>query len=135
MHFEQLKILVGRLADQIRESGNEYTMLVGIGRGGAPIASMLAHALDIRVMHYVNYSRRNKWGGDSFDGEFVPENTLFIDDATETGSTIEALKNYYGNNIHTAIITKHLDCKVEPTYVALHSAEPDNFVMPFEMKS
>jgi len=82
----------------------EFTCIAAIGRGGCIPAALLAHKLRINVVDYVNYSREYGFEGDSLTGRLEFEDVLFVDDATETGGTMEFIKARYGEGARVAVL-------------------------------
>lgn len=134
MTFDELNNYVIQIARQIRDAQKSYAAIVAVGRGGMPVASMLAHQLGVERCEYISYARATGWLDDSFKDGKLPAGSLIVDDGAESGGTLKALVSRYGA-YDSAVIVKRPDCTFPVTYFAREASEPAAFVMPFELPS
>lgn len=134
MTYDDLQKYVTDLAKQIQSRGADYGAVIAVGRGGMPVASMLAHELGIERCEYISYARVSGWLGDSFDAGKLPAKSLMVDDGAESGGTLKALAKRYGT-FDSAVIVMRPDCAFPVTYHAVKANEPSAFVMPYEPKA
>ena len=134
MTYDDLQKYVNDLAKQIRAREIAYEAVIAVGRGGMPVASMLAHELDIERCEYISYARNTGWLGDSLDEGKLPAKSLMVDDGAESGGTLKALAKRYGD-FDTAVVVLRPDCAFPVTYYAVKANEPSAFVMPYEPRS
>lgn len=130
MTFDQFIQHIHSLAQKIADSGAVYNCVIAVGRGGMPVASMLANLLDIKICHYIAYGRGIGWLGDSFNNE-LPDRALVVDDAAESGGSLAALAIQYGA-FDSAVLLTRPDCRFPVTYRVFESTDPTDFIMPFE---
>ena len=100
------------LAQKIKSSG-EYNKIIAISRGGLLPAGILAYELDIRnsqainISSYDNNERRedDKIELDCNVGE-VDNQTLIVDDLSDTGRTFRLVKKLYPQAKYAAVYAK-----------------------------
>lgn len=100
------------LCKKIKQNG-KYNKIVAISRGGLLPAGILAYELDIRNTQAINIS--------SYDGEqqrslddveicdnvgAVDENTLIVDDLSDTGTTFKLLRSRFPNARYVTVYAK-----------------------------
>lgn len=100
------------LCKKIKQNG-KYNKIVAISRGGLLPAGILAYELDIRNTQAINIS--------SYDGEqqrsldnveicdnvgSVDENTLIVDDLSDTGTTFKLLRSRFPNARYVTVYAK-----------------------------
>ena len=80
--------------EKIKEQNISFEAVVSLGRGGAIPAGFIAYQLG-KKLEYINYSRKNGYGGSSL--RHFEKNTRFllVDDATETGKSFEDVKSIF----------------------------------------
>lgn len=107
--FEDINPMICSLADKIKKHNHNPTLIVGIARGGLTPAVMLSHYLNI-PMECVLWQTRD--GGIKEDNEAVAAaigagaSVVFIDDINDSGTTMNQIKNHYGNGIFVCLIEK-----------------------------
>ncbi|MFD3001867.1 phosphoribosyltransferase [Pontibacter toksunensis] len=130
--WEEVEDAVDALSVALHNRG--FTCIAAIGRGGCIPAALVAHKLGIQVVDYVNYSRAYGFEGDSLTGRHQFEDVLFIDDATETGSTMEFIKARYGETASVAVLFCAADNQTNrPAFVGLDYVG-DCPKMPWEVR-
>lgn len=93
------------LVKQIKKSKLSFQMIYTLPRGGLPIATTLAHLLDIQIVTTIKSEAEKQWG------------VLFVDDVSDTGDTI--LNNY----------PQHCNCKIATLHYKPKSrVKPDFYV-------
>ena len=100
------------LAQKIKSSG-EYNKIIAISRGGLLPAGILAYELDIRNSQAVNissYDNNERREDDKIEldckvGE-VDNQTLIVDDLSDTGRTFRLVKKLYPQAKYAAVYAK-----------------------------
>ncbi|MCC9166440.1 phosphoribosyltransferase [Pontibacter harenae] len=100
--WDEVEFAVDQLSKALQDKG--ITCVAAVGRGGCIPAALVAHKLGIDVVDYVNYNRENGFLGDSLTGRLQFDDVLFIDDATETGGTMDFVRTRYGNAAMVAVL-------------------------------
>ena len=133
--------LAEALAEKVRSSGKQFDLVIGIARGGMPVAMVVSDHLGVRV-DFINVK--------SYDGvtkvsaprilstltEAVEgKNILLVDDLVDQGDTLEAMKEYLRKQkprvLETAVLFKKPWSKAEPDY---YLEVVDKWVVfPFEL--
>jgi len=108
------------LADSVRKSNKHYKCVVGILRGGYPVAVYLSHALDIPLVP------------DTDSIECKMSDILFCDDIVDTGVTWEKLQEVGATDIASVFVKKPIPDRLNPTYVAAIVERDAWVVFPYE---
>lgn len=97
--------------------------IVGISRGGAIVAMILAHKIGIKEVYTVGYDSYNDKGKQKKLKRITPKlnlkgkNILLIDDIVDSGKTLErALKDLKGNKITSISLHCTNHSKVIPDF-------------------
>lgn len=77
--------------NQIKEMDISFEAVVSLGRGGAIPAGYIAYQLR-KKLEYINYSRKNGFGGATLSHFKKGSRFLLVDDATETGKSFEDVR-------------------------------------------
>lgn len=80
--------------EKIKKSNISFEAVVSLGRGGSIPAGFIAYQLG-KKLEYVNYSRKNGYGGSTLKHFERKTRFLLVDDATETGKSFEDVKNIF----------------------------------------
>jgi hypoxanthine phosphoribosyltransferase len=133
--------LAEALAEKVRATGKKFDLVVGIARGGIPVAMVVSDHLDVKVdfinvKSYSDIAKRTtpkilSTLTESVDGKRV----LLVDDLVDQGDTLAFLKRYLAEQkpslLETAVLFKKPWSKTEPDY-SLESVS-EWIVFPFEL--
>ncbi len=133
--------LAEALAEKVRSSGTAFDLVIGIARGGIPVAMVVADHLGvpidfINVKSYSGIAERTEPRilSTLTDGIHA-KNILLVDDLVDHGATLELVKGYLnGQNPHmlvTAVLFKKPWSKSEPDYYL--EVVDKWIVFPFEL--
>jgi hypoxanthine phosphoribosyltransferase len=133
--------LAEALAEKVRATGKKYDLVVGIVRGGIPVAMVVSDHLNVKI-DFVNVKSYHEIGKrtaprilstltEGVEGKDV----LLVDDLVDQGDTITFLKAYLNGqkpkSLETAVMFKKPWSKVEPDYCLETVSEW--IVFPFEL--
>ncbi|HEV2137648.1 MAG TPA: phosphoribosyltransferase family protein [Nitrososphaerales archaeon] len=133
--------LAEALAEKVRANGNHYDLVVGIARGGIPVAMVVSDHLDVKI-DFVNVKSYNDIGKrtpprilstliEGVHGKDV----LLVDDLVDQGDTLAFLQHYLNEqgpkSLQTAVMFKKPWSKTEPDYYLETVSEW--IVFPFEL--
>lgn len=141
--------LCSDLAMQVTKSGFKPDYIVGLSRGGLPLAVVLSHLLEV-PMHTLKVTLRdgveedcdhNLWMGEDAIGygstgclEDQKANILIVDDINDTGATYSWIKNdwrqsclpnfaewntVFGHNVKFAVLVNNASSKETADYAAM----------------
>ena len=103
-------ILIEELINKVKGGMMQFDGVFGIPRGGAPIALAFSHALDIPVLLYPT------------------SHSLIVDDLSDTGATLQGIKNKRIATLHSTKWTK-----VMPDYWVDEKLNEDDWIVyPYE---
>ncbi len=141
INWEEYGNLTGALAEKVRVAGKSFDLVVGVARGGIPVAMVVSDYLDVRidfinVKSYSGISERTaprvlSTLTESIEGKSV----LLVDDLVDQGDTMLMVKDYLEKQkpelLETAVLFKKPWSKVEPDYFleTVHKW----IVFPFEL--
>jgi hypoxanthine phosphoribosyltransferase len=118
--------LLSDLTRKISSSGPHYDLVVGIARGGIPVAMFVADSLGVKldiinVKSYSGIAQRDKPKIVSTLTESVESKSiLLVDDLVDQGDTMESIVDYLhrekANHMSTAVIFKKPWSKFEPDF-------------------
>ncbi len=133
--------LAEALAEKVRANGRRYDLVVGIARGGIPVAMVVSDRLDVKI-DFVNVKSYNDIGKrtaprilstlvEGVEGKDV----LLVDDLVDQGDTMAFLTNYLNQqkpkSLQTAVMFKKPWSKTEPDFYLENVSEW--IVFPFEL--
>ena len=118
--------LAEALAEKVRSGGKKFDLVVGIARGGMPVAMVVSDRLGVKVdfinvKSYDGIGRRNtprilSTVTEDIEGESV----LVVDDLVDQGDTIKTLKQYLNERrpklLETAVLFKKPWSTIDPDY-------------------
>lgn len=133
--------LAEALAEKIRATGKQYDLVVGIARGGIPVAMVVSDHLDVKV-DFVNVKSYNDIGKrtpprilSTLTEGTAGKDVLLVDDLVDQGDTMEFMKKYLmeqrPKSLDTAVMFKKPWSRVEPDYYLETVSEW--IVFPFEL--
>ena len=133
--------LAEALAEKVRANGKKYDLVVGIARGGIPVAMVVSDHLNVKI-DFVNVKSYNDIGKrtsprvlstltEGVEGKDV----LLVDDLVDQGDTMIFMKRYLDEQkprtLETAVMFKKPWSRVEPDYYLESVSEW--VVFPFEL--
>jgi len=133
--------LADALGEKVRAAGKKYDLVVGIARGGLPVAMVVADHLDVKI-DFVNVKSYSDVGKRSpprilttLTEKIDGKNILLVDDLVDQGDTMAFLKKYLTEMkpavLETAVMFKKPWSKTEPDYYLENVSEW--IVFPFEL--
>ena len=133
--------LAEALAEKVRANGRRYDLVVGIARGGIPVAMVVSDHLNVKI-DFVNVKSYNDIGKrtsprilSTLTGGIQGKGILLVDDLVDQGDTIEFMKRHLEAQkpklLETAVMFKKPWSRVEPDYFLETVSEW--IVFPFEL--
>ena len=118
--------LADALAEKVRSHAESFDLIIGIARGGIPVAMVVSDHLDVKldiinVKSYNGIAERSPPRILTTLTEAVKgKNILLVDDLVDQGETLAALSKYLQNQrpnlLKTAVLFKKPWSKTEPDY-------------------
>lgn len=118
--------IASKLAKKIERSGRRYDLVIGIARGGIPIAMVVADELGtkidiINVKSYTGVAKRIKPKIIStIIGDLSGKSLLLVDDLVDEGATLETVTRHLEakspSRVDTAVIFRKPWTRFEPDY-------------------
>jgi uncharacterized protein len=133
--------LAEALAEKIRASGKKYDLVVGIARGGIPVAMVVSDHLNVKI-DFVNVKSYNDIGKrtaprilSTLTEGVAGKDLLLVDDLVDQGDTMAFMKRFLveqkPSSLETAVMFKKPWGTVEPDYYLESVSEW--IVFPFEL--
>jgi len=133
--------LAEALAEKVRANGKKYDLVVGIARGGIPVAMVVSDHLNVKV-DFVNVKSYTDIGKraeprilSTLTEGIQGEDILLVDDLVDQGDTLTFMKRYLSKQkpktLETAVLFKKPWSKTEPDYFLESVSEW--IVFPFEL--
>jgi len=133
--------LAEALAEKVRAKGNKYDLVVGIARGGIPVAMVVSDHLNVKV-DFVNVKSYSDIGKrtppkilSTLTEAIQGEDILLVDDLVDQGDTLTLMKGYLSEQkprtVETAVLFKKPWSKTQPDYFLEEVSEW--VVFPFEL--
>ncbi len=133
--------LAEALAEKVRADGRSFDLVVGIARGGIPVAMVVSDHLDVKIdfINVKSYSDIGKRTAprivstltEAIEGKKV----LLVDDLVDQGDTMAFVKRFLADQkpslLATAVLFKKPWSKTEPDYYLESVSEW--IVFPFEL--
>ena len=100
------------LAANIKAHGKTFNRIIAVGRGGIFIAGILAFELfirDVAVINVHSYNGENRTGNlkvSDLDDLYSDDQTLVVDDLTDTGATFDLLREKFPKATFACVYTK-----------------------------
>jgi uncharacterized protein len=133
--------LAQALAEKVRANGKHYDLVVGIARGGIPVAMVVSDHLDVKIdfVNVKSYSDIGKRTAPRILSTLVEgvegKDVLLVDDLVDQGDTLTFLKKYLldqkPKSLQTAVLFRKPWSKTEPDYFLETVSEW--IVFPFEL--
>jgi uncharacterized protein len=133
--------LAEALAEKVHSSGKRFDLVIGIARGGMPVAMVVSDHLDARIdfINVKSYVGINERGTprilSTLTDKITGKNVLIVDDLVDQGDTMKVVEEYLsGQNpklLEVAVLFKKPWTKFEPDY---YLEVVDRWVVfPFEL--
>jgi len=133
--------LAEALAEKVRANGKKYDLVVGIARGGIPVAMVVSDHLNVKI-DFVNVKSYNDIGKrtaprilSTLTEGVSGKDVLLVDDLIDQGDTMAFMKRYLNDqkpkSIETAVMFRKPWSTVEPDYYLESVSEW--VVFPFEL--
>jgi len=133
--------LAEALAEKVRANGKRYDLVVGIARGGIPVAMVVSDHLNVKV-DFVNVKSYSDIGKrttprilSTLTEAIQGKDILLVDDLVDQGDTLTLMKGYLGEQkpktLETAVLFKKPWSKTQPDYFLEEVSEW--VVFPFEL--
>jgi len=140
-NWSDIQGLTQDIIRQVTIDHNKYDCVVGLTRGGLPPAVLVSQYLDI-PMHALKVSLRDHVGSDDLldmkiaIGVGFGKRILVIDDINDTGATINAIKESWGNTyVDYAVLINNEASEATVDYSAVDINKHENdvwIVFPWE---
>ena len=133
--------LAEALAEKVRANGKNYDLVVGIARGGIPVAMVVSDHLNVKI-DFINVKSYNDIGKRTaprilstlIEG-VAGKDVLLVDDLVDQGDTMAFLARYLEDqkprSLETAVMFKKPWSKTEPDYYL--ETVTEWIVFPFEL--
>jgi hypoxanthine phosphoribosyltransferase len=133
--------LAEALAEKVRSQGKRFDLVIGVARGGMPVAMVVSDHLGVKI-DFVNVKSYNGIAQrgvpkiySTVTEDIKGKNVLIVDDLVDQGDTMETVKQHLGDHqpklLETAVLFKKPWSKVEPDY---YLEVVDRWVVfPFEL--
>jgi uncharacterized protein len=133
--------LAEALAEKVRANGKKYDLVVGIARGGIPIAMVVSDHLNVKI-DFINVKSYNDIGKrtaprilSTLTEGVAGKDILLVDDLVDQGDTMDFLTRYLDDqkpkSLETAVMFKKPWSKTDPDYFLETVSEW--IVFPFEL--
>jgi len=133
--------LAEALAEKVRAGGKKYDLVVGIARGGIPVAMVVSDHLSVKI-DFVNVKSYNDIGKrtpprilSTMTEGVAGKDVLLVDDLVDQGDTMTLMKRYLmdqkPSSLETAVMFRKPWSTVEPDYYLESVSEW--IVFPFEL--
>ncbi|HZW85409.1 MAG TPA: phosphoribosyltransferase [Nitrososphaerales archaeon] len=133
--------LAEALAEKVRADGKSFDLVVGIARGGIPVAMVVSDHLDVKVdfINVKSYSDIGKRAPpkilSTLTESVAGKRVLLVDDLVDQGDTMTFVKAFLEGqkpgDLLTAVLFKKPWSKAEPDYFL--ETVPEWIVFPFEL--
>lgn len=132
MDWDQFDEFVDFLAGMMLNDPWVPSCIVGLARGGLPLAVALSHRLDV-PMHAVTFQTRD---GEQQDTFVCPPNALVVDDINDSGLTLTEFMKDQDDTVRTAVLINKDESVYNAYYVAWLSPYDNDvwFEFPWERK-
>ncbi|MDG6989262.1 MAG: phosphoribosyltransferase [Nitrososphaerota archaeon] len=133
--------LAEALAEKVRANGRHYDLVVGIARGGIPVAMVVSDHLNVKI-DFVNVKSYNDIGKrtppkilSTLTEGVAGKDVLLVDDLVDEGDTLAFMRKYLfaqgPKSLETAVMFRKPWSREEPDYFLETVSEW--VVFPFEL--
>ncbi len=129
------------LAERVKSGGRQFDLVIGIARGGIPVAMVISDRLGVRIdfINVKSYSgiaeRTSPKILSTLTEEIGGKSILLVDDLVDHGATMETVRRHLDKMapalIETAVLLKKPWSRLEPDYYLEVSEKW--IVFPFEL--
>ena len=133
--------LAEALAEKVRSKGKHFDLVIGIARGGLPVAMVVSDHLGVKIdfINVKSYSGIGQRGVprilSTVTDEIKGKSVLLVDDLVDQGDTLETVENYLEQQdprlLEAAVLFKKPWSKAEPEYFL--EVTDKWVVFPFEL--
>jgi len=133
--------LAGALAEKVRAAGESFDLVIGIARGGLPVAMVVSDHLNVKIdfINVKSYSGIAKRGDPQILSTLTEgiggKKVLLVDDLVDQGDTMRIVKGYLSQQkprlLQTAVLFKKPWSRTEPDYYL--EVVDKWIVFPFEL--
>ncbi|MDH4394845.1 MAG: phosphoribosyltransferase family protein [Limnobacter sp.] len=147
--YPEYNALINRLIDRLRDSGFQFDWVIGVSRGGLPVADAISRTLKLPMAVVAASSYQGQSGTNQSElkisasvasvGE-VSGRCLLVDDLVDSGKTLEALTAHLKQQLptidalHTAVLWVKPISVFQPDFAAEHMESDLWIVQPFERR-
>lgn len=140
MSWSQYGDLVTKLAENVAASGERFDLVIGIARGGMPVAMVIADKLGIKV-DFLNVKSYTDVGErvkpkilSTITEKIADKRVLVVDDLVDGGATMESITEYLSTQSPSDMKTAVLFTKPWSTFAPDFSLKVvDNWIVfPYE---
>jgi uncharacterized protein len=138
--WSQYGEMVTKLAEDVAASGEHFDLVIGIARGGMPVAMVVADKLGIKV-DFLNVKSYTDVGErvkpkilSTITEKIADKRVLVVDDLVDGGATMESITEYLSTQNPSAMKTAVLFTKPWSTFVPdFYLKVVDNWIVfPYE---
>ena len=133
--------LTEALAEKVRSSGKTFDLVIGIARGGVPVAMVLSDRLGVKtdMITVKSYNGINERGSvrilSTLSEDIRGKRVLLVDDLVDQGDTMSGVKGFLNEKgaeaVETAVLFKKPWSKTHPDYFLETAGEW--MVFPWEL--
>jgi len=133
--------LAEALAEKVRSTGRVFDLVIGIARGGIPVAMVVSDHLNVKIdfINVKSYSgiaeRSQPRILSTLTEDIAGKSILLVDDLVDHGVTMDIVSRYLAERdpkvLETAVLFKKPWSKAEPTYYL--EVVDKWIVFPFEL--
>ena len=120
--WDQFDYYVDMLHGQMTNAPFVPTCVVGLARGGLPLAVCLSHKFGVPMIP-VTFQTRD---GEKSEWIKVPENGLVVDDINDSGETLESFMAGQHKSVQTAVLINKPSSKYNVDYEAYTAQDSDD---------
>jgi len=118
--------LAQALAEKVRAGGKSFDLVIGIARGGMPVAMVISDHLGVTIdfINVKSYDKTTQRGAprilSTLTDHIEGKNLLVVDDLIDRGDTMETVRRFLADQrprlLETAVLFKKPWSKFEPDY-------------------
>ncbi len=133
--------LAEALAEKVRSTGKAFDLVIGIARGGIPVAMVVSDHLEVKIdiINVKSYSGIAERGSpqilSTLTESVKDKSVLLVDDLVDQGDTMSMVKRFLSEQgpktLETAVLFKKPWSKTEPDYYL--EVVDKWIVFPFEL--